>query len=165
MTDLFGSIVWLVGSVALLALLWIAYYAITKIGTLLTGRSVEVDFMFFLGGAFIGMLFLPSGDHATAESRLMLALAIIAGAFFGGLIGLFVDIYSSRKPSPSSGSPHAEGTASIQNWSIKKAISRIGGLVRFASRNMWGNCHSGQIWRHANCEPAHSVPARFTVRT
>lgn len=129
MTDLFGSIVWLVGSVALLALLWIAYYAITKIGTLLTGRPVEVDFMFFLGGALIGMLFLPSGDHATAESRLMLAFAIIAGGFFGGLIGLFVDIYSSRKPSSNSGSPHAEGTASSQNWSLQKAISRIGGFL------------------------------------
>ncbi|MFD2274661.1 hypothetical protein ACFS07_35780 [Undibacterium arcticum] len=91
MTDLFGQIVWLVGLVALLALLWIANYAINKIGTLLTGRPVEVDSMFFIGGAFIGMLFfLPSSDHATAESRLMLALAIIAGAFVGGLIGLFL---------------------------------------------------------------------------
>lgn len=125
MTDLLDQIIWLVGAAAIITLIGIAYYAITKIGALVLRRPVEVDSMFFFGGAFIGMFFLPSSNHATTESRIMLAVALIVGAFVGGLVGLFVDVIMSMKPSPDSGSPQGEGVASGRHWGVI-GISAIG---------------------------------------
>ncbi len=98
MTDLVSQLIWLVGTLAVFALISIGGYAITKIGTLIVRRSVEVDPIFLFGGALVAMFFLPSSDHATVESRLMLAAALVVGGFLGGVVGLVVHLYLSRDP-------------------------------------------------------------------
>jgi outer membrane lipoprotein SlyB len=100
---------YLLGMAAILALICIPYYAVNKIGALITKRDVEIEVAFVLAGAFIGMLFLPSSDHATTQSRLMLAAVFTAGAFVGGLVGFIVDVYLERKPKPKPRIDSADG--------------------------------------------------------
>lgn len=101
MSDLIANSIWLLGSLAILAIIGTSALAVGKLGRLLIGRQVEIDSIFYLVGAFVGMLFLPSGDHPTAESRVALVFALACGAFLGGLAGLFAEAWLSRSKASS----------------------------------------------------------------
>lgn len=131
MSELFGEVVWLGALVVFLAVIGIASYAISKIGTRVTGQAVEIDTVYYWGGAFVGMLFLPSGGHPTTESRLMLGAAIVAGAFFGGLAGLLVRVYSLQKASSNSGSTSGEKPNLVQR--SNKSAAYMGGRLVIAA--------------------------------
>lgn len=96
--DLIANSIWLLGSLAVLAILGTSALLIGKLSKMLVGREVEIDSMFYFAGAFVGMLFLPSGDRATLESQVALVFALAFGAFVGGLVGLAVEVRLSKSP-------------------------------------------------------------------
>ena len=152
MGDLLANSIWLLGSLAVLAILGTSALLLGKLSKLLVGREVEVDSMFYFAGAFVGMLFLPSGDHATTESRVALVLALAFGAFIGGLVGLAVEVRLSRPASsaPQNGSTLFSRTlgrialvALLLAAGAIVVVSRLGGLpffspiVEFFRHGLW----------------------------
>jgi hypothetical protein len=129
MEDIFGQAIWVAALFAFGGLILIVYLAIYKIGAVFLGRPVDVDYVYFLVGAFVGMLFLPSSDHPTAGSRVLLVVALAAGAFSGGLIGLGIQLYSSRKSSSKSTSTHSEKTATEHHSGLRAGNGALSYLV------------------------------------
>jgi len=103
--DLITNSIWLLGSLAVVAIVGTSILFVGKFSKALFGQEIEIDQIFFLAGAFVGMLFLPSGDHATAESRVMLVLALASGAFFGGLVGLGTQVWLSKRTTETNTNP------------------------------------------------------------
>lgn len=126
MSDLIASSIWLLGSLTLLVVLATAALVTGKLSRLLTGREVEIDSIFYLVGAFVGMLFLPSGDHPTAESSIALVLAIVFGAFVGGIVGLFTHLWLSRF---NSSAPDRSGVTDRRDGPLAIAFRTLGRLA------------------------------------
>lgn len=68
-SDVLAQVIWLAGTLAVVAIIGAASYVITKLGELVAGRRVEVDAMLYLFGAGIGMVLLPSHAFASAASH------------------------------------------------------------------------------------------------
>lgn len=125
MEGLFGQAYWVFALLALFGLLWIANYSVVKLGTLITGHPVEVSDMFLCAGAFIGIVLVPSRDHASTEASLIYAGFLLAGAFIGGLIGLAIELHSERKTSQRAISLDSGAAAPKPHWT-QGVFSTIG---------------------------------------